>query len=137
MSRKVQETHVTTIEELKAFSSGQVVELPSFAEGQPFYARLKRPSMMTLVKQGKIPNELLHSANSLFANGGASINTDDDKMMAQLFDLLDVMAEATFVEPTYKEIKDAGVELTDEQLMFIFSYSQEGVNALKPSGAVE
>ena len=41
------------------------------------------------------------------------------------------MCEASFVEPTYKELKAAGVELTDEQYMFIFGYSQNGVADLE------
>lgn len=137
MSRKANTNTVTSLETLKQYSAGQIVELPPFAEGQPFYARLRRPSMMSLVRHGKIPNELLHSANGLFTTGGSNLDTTDDKMMNQLFDLLEVMAEATFLEPTYKELKDAGVDLTDEQLMFVYSYSQEGIKAVKPSDSVE
>ena len=33
---------VTSIEELKQYSNGTLVELPCFAEGQPFVARLKK-----------------------------------------------------------------------------------------------
>ena len=37
-----------------------------------------------------------------------------------------------FVEPSWSELKNAGIELTDEQYMFIFNYTQEGVKALEP-----
>lgn len=57
---------VTTIDDLRRYAKGSLVKLPSFAAGQPFVARLKRPSMMELVKNGEIPNELLTRANELF-----------------------------------------------------------------------
>lgn len=122
------EPQITSIEQLKEYSAGQIVELPAFGEGQPFIARLKRPSMLALVKSGKIPNALIKSANSLFAKG--SIDEKNPEAMNDLFKILDVLSEACFVEPTYKEIKDAKIELTDEQLMFVYSYSQKGVKAL-------
>lgn len=128
-----QNLQITTIEQLKNYRAGQIVELPAFGDGQPFIARLKRPSMMALAKQGKIPNELLNSANSLFEKGPQGVmhmDAFDDETMKKLFDIIDVICEASFVEPTYREIKEAGIELTDEQYMFIFNYSQIGVQAL-------
>lgn len=123
---------VTSIEDLKQYSSGgNIVQLPSFAEGQPFVARLKRPSLLGMVKQGKIPNTLLVKANELFIQDGAGFDPEEQDMMAQMFEVLDIIAQETFVEPTYKEIKEAGIELTDEQMMFIFNYSQQGVKALE------
>ena len=46
-------------------------------------------------------------------------------------EVLDIIAEASFVEPTYAELKEAGVQLTDEQLIFVFNYSQAGVSYLE------
>lgn len=123
--------NVTSIEEIKQASRGALVELPPFVEGQQFVARLKRPSMMVLAKSGKIPNDLLRSANSLFEDGLAgSFDSMDDAMLTKCYDLLDVICEASFVEPRYSELKNAGVELTDEQYMFIFDYAQNGVKQL-------
>ena len=121
----------TSILELKEVSAGRLVELPPFAEGQRFIARLKRPSMLVLVKSGKIPNELISQANTLFAKGGNAMDVQDTEMMSNLFKIIDSICEASFVEPTYAELKKAGIELTDDQLMFIFNYSQKGVHALK------
>lgn len=120
----------TNIVTLKSYAGGQVVELPSFGEGQPFIARIKRPSMLALVKSGKIPNQLLTTANELFAGGG-NLDTDNQNMMKDIFGVMDVICEASLIEPSYAEIREAGLELTDDQLMFIFNYSQQGVNALK------
>lgn len=131
MERKVEGLQITSIDELKSYANGMVVELPSFSEGQPFVARLKRPSLLGMVKQGKIPNTLLVRANELFVQTGAGFDVEEENMMEQMFDVLDLMAGETFVEPTYKEIKEAGIQLTDEQLMFIFNYAQQGVRALE------
>lgn len=130
------EMKVTSIEQLVKYSDGQIVELPPFAEGQRFVAKIKRPSMMGLIKSGKIPNSLLKTANSLFLKGGVS-SEGDDKVLDNLFDVLDVLCEATFVEPKYKDIKEAGINLTDEQYMFIFNYTQSGVKSLEKFRKVE
>lgn len=122
---------VTSINQLNEYANGQIVELPPFAEGQPFIAKIRRPSMLALTKAGKIPNELLTTANSLFIDGKIDSKADP-KAMQRIFDIFDVLCEACFVEPTYKQIQDAGITLTDEQYMFIFQYTQTGVKALKP-----
>lgn len=125
---------VTSIEELKKVALGELVELPGFTKDSSFVARLKRPSMLAMTKSGKIPNELLVEANKLFVNGTAAVATQnqmDGKMMDDLFSILEIICQESFVEPTYKELKEAGIELTDEQQMFVFAYAQRGVEALK------
>ena len=105
--------------------------MPPFAEGQPLVARLKRPSILGMAKQGRIPNTLLVKANELFLHSGAGLDTEEEDTMKQLYDVLDLIAQETLVEPTYEEIKSVGLELTDEQMMFLFNYSQQGVKALE------
>ena len=123
--------NVTSIDELLAMSQGELVELPPFVQGQKFIARLKRPSMMKLIKNGQIPNSLLRAANSLFVGKTDEEVDMDDEFLKDLLGVIDVLAEATFVEPRWEDIKSKGIELTDEQYMFIFNYTQRGVNALE------
>lgn len=123
------ENKVTSINTLKGYMKGTLVQLPSFGEGQEFWARLKRPSMLAMIKDGEIPNSLLDAANNLFAEGTQSLDGSGDTK--QLFDVMDKLCEATFVEPTYQDIKAANIQLTDEQLIFVFSYTQNGVKALE------
>lgn len=130
MARAVKTEQVTSLEQLKQYANGNIVRLPDFAEGQPFIARLKRPSILGMAKQGKIPNSLLVKTNELFVQSG-SLDTEENSMMQEIYDVIDLIADETFVEPTYKEIKSTGIELTDEQMMFIFNYSQQGVKALE------
>lgn len=120
---------VTGLDVLMGYQGGQVVELPPFAEGQPFVARMVRPSMLVMAKQGKIPNELLASAQGLFSGRGINEN-DVENALANMYDVCELIAEASLVEPTLADIKRAGLSLTDDQLIFIFSYAQKGVSAL-------
>lgn len=130
MARTTKTEQVTSLEQLKQYTDGNIVRLPDFAEGQPFIARLKRPSILGMAKQGKIPNSLLVKTNELFVQSG-SLDTEENSMMQEIYDVIDLIASETFVEPTYDEIKSTGIELTDEQMMFIFNYSQQGVKALE------
>lgn len=122
---------ITSIEELKQYSQGDVVTLPPFAPTQPFVAKLKRPSLLAMAKNGKIPNDLLVKTNELFMNDGTAVNVSDDNMLEEIFSVIDTIAGEVFVQPTYEEIKEAGVELTDEQMLFIFNYTQTGVKNLE------
>ena len=130
MARTAKTEQVTSLEQLKQYANGNIVRLPDFAEGQPFVAKLKRPSILGMAKQGKIPNSLLVKTNELFVQSG-SLDTEENSMMQEIYDVIDLIADETFVEPTYDEIKSTGIQLTDEQMMFIFNYSQQGVKALE------
>lgn len=122
--------NITSIADLQKYSGGSIVQLPSFGVGQEFVAKLRRPSMLMLMKNGKIPNTLLAKATQLFESSEQLFANESS--MQEVYDVMEIMCEATFVQPTYKELKDAGIELTDEQLMFVFNYSQQGVNAITP-----
>lgn len=122
-------SEVTSLASLSLYAQGQLVELPGFGEGQPFFARLRRPSIMGLTKSGKIPNALLSAATELFTG---KQDKSDPVDLSEIVGVVDVICEAAFVEPTYQQIKDIGLELTDEQLMAVFNYSQRGIKALEP-----
>lgn len=119
----------TSIQDLISYSQGQIVKLPDFSEGQPFYARLRRPSMLSLMSNGKIPNSLVITANRLF--NGKGMDDRNENSMSEVLQLLEVICESAFVEPSYKKLKEAGVHLTDQQYMAVFNYTQEGVKALE------
>lgn len=122
---------VTSLEQLLSYQNGEVIELPPFSIGQPFIARLRRPSLLKMVKDGKIPNSLLVSANQLFSKGANGFDEKNQNMMKEMFEILDLICEASFVEPSFSKMKEAGITLTDEQYMFVFSYAQGGVKDLE------
>lgn len=128
---------VTSIADLQSYRSGKIVQLPDFAEGQPLIARVRRPSMLVLAKRGKIPNTLLGTAANLFAKGGDGMDADNTQMLADMYDVCHIIAESTLIEPTLADIESVGLELTDDQMMAIFNYSQVGTKALESFRGVE
>ena len=120
----------TTLQQLKGYQNGQVVRLPDFADGQPLVARMRRPSMLMLAKAGKIPNQLLTSAANLFNGTSAQPSNVGNDTLSQMFDIMMIICQESLIEPTYAEIEEAGLELTDDQMMAIFNYTQTGVRAL-------
>ena len=123
--------NITSLADLQSYAKGTVVRFPDFAEGQPFVARVRRPSMLVLAKQGKIPNTLLTAAGELFSKGGAGMDADNENMLSDVYGICEVIARASLVQPTYDEIQQAGMELSDDQIMAIFNYTQNGVKALE------
>lgn len=124
---------ITSIAQLSEYAKGQIVRLPGFAPNQPFVARLRRPSLMVLMKNGKIPNSLLGEVSNLFGKGKEKNNETavDPSRMSSMLGLMETLAEAALVSPTYEEIKSAGISLTDEQLTAIFNYTQGSIEDLK------
>lgn len=129
---------VTSLDQLSQYAKGQVVHLPDFAEGQPLVVRMTRPSLLALAKSGKIPNQLLAAATELFQGkpvqnrqqqrAGGKVDIND--VMTQTYEVVKIIAEASLKEPTLQDIEGVGLQLTDEQLLAIFNYSQVGVKAL-------
>ena len=117
---------VTSIEKLKQLSHGQEVELQGWDE-EPFVCILKRPSLLGLVENGDIPNPLLHAAYILF-NG--SNDPKDQINLKEANDLYRIIAKAAMVNPTYQDVIDTGLELTDMQLLEIYRFTQLGVKSL-------
>lgn len=121
------ELRETTFEDLKRYSMGELVALPSFSDDMPLIVRLRRPNIMSLVKNGKIPNALLSSVSSLF-NGKVDISKETD--YSNMFEIVNIMCKEALISPTYEQFEEANIDLTIEQKMAIFNYTQEGVKAL-------
>lgn len=128
---ELRQEQVTTLEQLVSFAKGAIVQLPDFAEGMPFVARMRRPSLLALAKFGKIPNNLLVTAGQLFSGDTAAADADNTDMLADMYNVCEIIAEASLIEPTFGQVREAGLELTDEQLLAIFNYTQSGVSALE------
>ena len=126
-----QAMHITNISDLQSYAQGTVVRFPDFGDGQPFVARVRRPSMLVLAKSGKIPNYLLSAAGELFSKGGGAMDTDNENMLSDMYGIMDVIATAALIQPSMEEIRSVGLELSDDQMMAIFNYAQAGVKALE------
>ena len=125
---------VTSLEQLQAIKQTETIELPAFEDGTPLNVEVKKPNMMQLISSGKIPNTLLSSAMDMF-NGktGEKMQKASDNIadLKELVGMMNVIAEASLVRPSYKEIKSLGIDLTDNQLMGLLMYSQGGIKALE------
>lgn len=131
MSKEKQVMKATSLAELKRYSEGSIVNFPGFGPDMPFVARVRRPSMMSLASEGKIPNALLNTANTLFTQGTGSSAKADEEMMSNMYDLMMIIAKETLIEPTVENILEAGLTLSDDQLLAIFMYTQEGIRGLE------
>lgn len=121
---------ITSVADLQSYANGTIVRFPDFGDGQPFVAKVRRPSMLVLAKEGKIPNSLLATASELFTKGGEGIDTDNEHILGDMYDIMHVICEASLIQPTMQDIEGAGMSLSDNQLMAIFNYTQSGVKAL-------
>nr|DAK75293.1 MAG TPA: hypothetical protein [Caudoviricetes sp.] len=123
---------LTSVKDLETYAKGNAVMLPPFAENQPFVAMLKRPSIVSLMANGLIPNALLPVAMELF-DGEESKEKQDktpEEKKASFEDtraVLEVIAKSSLAEPTFDEITDSGMELTEAQLFAIYNYTQVGI----------
>lgn len=124
----------TTIEELKEYANGAVVELPPFSDSQPFCVRLRRPNATEMLVNGSVPNELMHTAFVLF-----QLTEEEEKKLSEQEQIenmertqkmLQHIAKCAMVSPTYQDVLDAGLEMTDAQLIGIYNYVQTGVKKL-------
>ena len=125
---------ITSLEQLQSIKQTEIIELPAFEDGTKLNVEVKKPNMMQLIAAGKIPNTLLNIAMEMF-NGKAGEKmqkaADNAGDLKDLVGMMNVIAEASLVNPTYKQIKGLGIDLTDNQLMGLLMYSQGGLKALE------
>lgn len=122
---------VTNLDQLREMAKGEVVTLPSFVERMPFNARVKRPSLLNLIQQGKIPNQLLSAANEMFYGKNDHKKADENIDMKEMSDLMLIMAKSALIEPSIEQLEELDLELTDEQLVALFNYTQKGLKAIE------
>ena len=125
------EQTVTPLETMRLASQGSLVNIPGFGDGDTITVRLRKPNMLTLAKMGKIPNELLNEAMGLFEKQKKDKQNFSGDELSKIHDFMTIFCEACLVEPTYKQMTESGIELTQEQMTFIVSYAQGGVKSLK------
>ena len=110
---------------LETIKTSQVVTLPGWC-GDTVEFELKRPSILALAASGAIANPLMKTARKLFYSG---VSPDGGDLAEEGRVLLEI-ARAALVKPSFDELEEAGIALTDEQLVAIFQFTQLGVKAL-------
>lgn len=119
---------VTPIAELSQMSGPRVVELPGFEPGTTVRFCLRRANLRELARGGRIPNPLLPAAQRLYEGAQSAARAGFDEVAR----VMDEVVCSAMVEPTMRQLREAGVELTEEQFGLIWAYSQKGVEALRP-----
>ena len=124
---------ISNINDLLKAKEGEVVQLPPFNGDVPFVARVKQPSLVKLIAGNSFPNELLTLAHAVFEGDEKPLQKEmkTAKGLDKVYRTMEILAESALVEPTYQELKDAGIELTDLQLSSLMAYCQKGVEILK------
>lgn len=110
---------------ISEIKTSQEVTLPGWC-GDAFICELRRPSLFALASGGAIPNPLMQTARRLFYSG---ISPDSGNFEEEGRILLTI-ARAALVKPTFEELAEHGIELTDEQLVGIYQFTQLGAKAL-------
>ncbi|MEG2623330.1 MAG: hypothetical protein RSC06_10560 [Clostridia bacterium] len=104
----------------------QEIELPGWDE-QPFNVLAKRPTLYNMAATGFIPNPLLDTVRTMFFATAKEIDVlPADKQAKALIQ----MAKYALVRPTYDEIADAGLTLTDAQLLTLYAFATGGAAVL-------
>ena len=125
---------VTSLEQLKNIKITDIVDLGPFEDGTNLIAEVKKPNLMQLMVEGKVPNTLMPTAMGMFKNGsGELVNKaiDDVDSLKDLVGMMEVFAEASLVNPSYSQMKEIGLSLTENQLIGILQFAQGGVKALE------
>lgn len=118
------------------YAGGSELELPGFVAGENITVLVKRPSLIGLAASGKIPNPLLGVAAKLFQSNLVE-TANDGKSFKDMAAVMNIIAKESLVEPSFKELEDAGVSLTDAQIVSLYTYAQTGVNTLKTFREIE
>lgn len=123
------EQKITTVASLKKLAQKtEVVILNGWDENTPFVCRLRRSGLRQMITAGKIPNPLMAAAQRLY-EGQASRASASIKDMLKV---MDIVVDNALVDPKPEELREAGIELTEEQYSAIFTYAQRGIKAVEP-----
>ena len=118
------------IVDLKAMAekyAPQVYEIHSWEPGEMMEVRLTRPSLYNMARMGLVPNPLMGAMQAMFSADPKRVDAVDAKKQG---DCVIAMAKYALVEPTYQQITDAGLTLTDQQLTDIYMFALGGAAAL-------
>ncbi len=90
---------------------------------------VKKPNFYNLLAKNAIPNPLLPEMQKLFVR--RQVAEEHSKASADFAKALIHIARECLVEPTYAQLEEAGVELTDDQLLELCMYATLGPELLR------
>ncbi len=120
-----------TLEQLKERANGIPVTIPDWGPDKTITVRCKKPDVMPVImKAGMVPNQLAKAASDLFSGKYEEKNEEpESKGWEQLFKVLEAVAEACLIEPTFAQFQEH-CPLSFEQKMAILSWAMGEQNSL-------
>lgn len=104
-----------------------IIQIPDFEGSGKINIQVRKPRLLDMAKQGKIPNHLLSVANKMVGGQEQKPDLENNEMLKQTALMMELYCEACMVKPTYKEFKNI---MTDEQGEAIFNWAVGGVSDL-------
>lgn len=105
------------------------IQIPSFDGMELLEIKVKRPQLMAMMNQGKIPNHLMGVAVNATLNKHPNKDKQTDEEHAkELAKWVEFYCTICMVEPLYEEVK--GV-ITDDQAMAIYAWAILPVSYLR------
>ena len=101
----------------------QSIEIHDWDGSGMIEVRARRPGLYNMASMGFIPNPLLGAMQAMFSGSTAQINAVDPKKQGEC---LTAIARYALVEPTMAQITEAGLELTDQQLLELYQFALAG-----------
>lgn len=123
-------SEILSIEQLKNMAT-TIIEIPDFEGTGTIKVRVKKPRLMAMAAQGKIPNHLLGVVNDMMFGNKKEKKEVNITDVAKTYELY---CRACLVEPSYEEIKDI---ITDDQMIAIFDWAMGDVKKLETFRANE
>lgn len=119
---------ITNIETIRSKHGIAEYRLPGWDADEEFVCKLRRPSATGLAAAvGHVPNPLLGVVAEMFMAGPKAVAKIPADQQAQA---LQAIARYALVEPTYDQLADAGVDLTDNQYHAIYAFALGGAIGL-------
>lgn len=105
----------------------KVYVLSGWAPDEEFQVKLRRPTIYNMAAMGYIPNPIMGAVQTMFSGNSQKIDAIDARKQGEA---VVAMAKFAMLEPTYQEVIDAGLMLTDDQLIEIYTFALGGAPAL-------
>lgn len=106
-----------------------IIQIPSFDGEDSIDIRVKRPQLMSMMTQGKIPNNLLGvAAKAINGDRSKKEKADPVQEAKELAEWIAFYCEICMVEPKYEEVKD---NITDDQALAIYAWAIAPIDALR------
>lgn len=120
---------VTSLEAILAQAPIQPEELtlPGWKPDAEITVRVRRPSLYAMLAANAALNPLIPELNKLFVGHNYASSQNPTNAYAKA---LVAIARECLVDPTYAQLEEAGVQLTDEQLLQLSLYATEGMDWL-------